>query len=238
MKGAETKMTVLKKTATAFAVIACAGLALSAAGRESVRLVGVSAESAGKTAAVLIESTEPAAYAVSRPDPLTVLVDLRDVALGEVTSAVSPKGPVAGVKIEQATSNGSPVARVRIALTSPSTYKVKSSRNVIRLDLEPEKAMPKPRVEDLTTALAAPAAPAARGADTVAVLATQLEKVRANHTRTSTTVTLSGNGRLNPSSLTESDDQPRRLVLDFPNVASAASPKTGIDSVFVKQVRV
>jgi type IV pilus assembly protein PilQ len=240
-------MTVLKKTATALAAIACAGLALNAAGRESVRLVGVSAESAGKTAAVLIESTEPAAYAVSRPDPLTVLVDLRDVALGEVTSAVSPKGPVAGVTVEQATSNGSPVARVRVALTSPSTYKVKSSRNVIRLDLEPERTLPKPRVEDVSASLAAPTAPAApaaaaspvaRSTDTPAVLATQLEKVRASHTRTSTTVTLTGNGRLNPSSLTESDDQPRRLVLDFPNVSSAASPKTGIDGVFVKQVRV
>ena len=156
MNGAETKMTVLKKTATAIAVIACAGLALNAAGRESVRLVGVSAESAGKTAAVLIESTEPAAYAISRPDPLTLLVDLRDVALGDVTSAVSPKGPVAGVTVEQATSNGSPVARVRVALTSPSTYRVKSSRNVIRLDLEPERTLPRPRVEDVTASLAGP----------------------------------------------------------------------------------
>ena len=242
MNGAETKMMVLKKTATAIVAIACAGLALSAAGRESVRLVGVSAESAGTTAAVLIESTEPAAYAVSRPDPLTVLVDLRDVALGDVTSAVSPKGPVASVKIEQASSNGSPVARVRVVLTSPSTYKVRSSRNVIRLELEPEKATAKPRLEDVTASLAAPAAPAkpapAARTDATAALATQLEKVRATHTRTSTTITLAGNGRLNPSSLTESDDQPRRLVLDFPNVAAAASAKTGVDGAFVKQVRV
>ena len=31
-------------------------------------------------------------------------------------------------------------------------------------------------------------------------------------------------GRLTPSSLMESSDQPRRLMLDFPNVAAAASP--------------
>src|SRR4029079_2409561 len=68
--------------------------------------------------------------------------------------------------------------------------------------------------------------------------ATQIEKVRATHTRTATTITLAGNGRLNPSALTESDDQPRRLVLDFPNVAAAAAAKTTVDSAFVKQVRV
>jgi type IV pilus assembly protein PilQ len=68
--------------------------------------------------------------------------------------------------------------------------------------------------------------------------ATQLNRVRASYTRTATTVTLSGDGRLTPSSLTESDDRPRRLVLDFPDVAAAASPRTGIDSAFVKQVRV
>src|SRR5207245_4572533 len=61
---------------------------------------------------------------------------------------------------------------------------------------------------------------------------------RSAHTRTSTTVTLAGNGRLTPSSLTESDDQPRRLVLDFPNVTPVTAAKTSIDSVFVKQVRV
>jgi type IV pilus assembly protein PilQ len=49
---------------------------------------------------------------------------------------------------------------------------------------------------------------------------------------------LSGNGRLDPSSLTESEDQPRRLVLDFPNVASTAPAQTGVDGVFVKKVRI
>ena len=68
--------------------------------------------------------------------------------------------------------------------------------------------------------------------------ATLLDKVRADQTRTATTITLAGNGRLLPSSLTESEDQPRRLVLDFPNVSPAAAARTAVDSVFVKQVRV
>jgi type IV pilus assembly protein PilQ len=62
--------------------------------------------------------------------------------------------------------------------------------------------------------------------------------LHSTHTRTSTTVTLAGNGRLTPSALMESEEQPRRLVLDFPNVTPKMAPRTRVDSVFVKQVRV
>jgi hypothetical protein len=217
-----------------------------------VRLVGVSAQASGRTAAVLIESTEPAAYVVSRPDPLTVLVDLHDVALGEVNNEVTRRGPVSSVTLERATAaDGRQLARVRVTLSSPSSYKVRSARNVIRLELQPEQAAVA-RLDEVTASLRAPAgeaaaapttepAPAAAPAkadSTVTPPATQLEKVRARHSRSATTVTLAGNGRLTPSSLTESDDQPRRLVLDFPNVAAAAAARTSVDSAFVKNVRV
>ena len=244
MNGAETKMTVcMKARARRRLIAACAiatalggGLGLAASPFAAVRLVGVSAQATGRTAAVLIESTEPAAYAVSRPDLLTVLVDLRNVQVADVADQLAKKGPVAGIRLEQAIADdGSTVARVRVALASPSAYKVRSSRNVIRLELEPEPELngadaPRPepgpvvRPAAVTVASGAPA--------------TLLDKVRANHTRTATTITLAGNGRLTPSSLTESDDQPRRLVLDFPNVSPAAAARTGVDGAFVKQVRV
>lgn len=244
MNGAETKMTVcMKARARRRLLAACAiatalggGLGLAASPPAAVRLIGVSAQATGKTAAVLIESTEPAAYAVSRPDLLTVLVDLRHVEVADVADQLAKKGPVAGIRLEQATADdGSTVARVRVALASPSAYKVRSSRNVIRLELEPEPELtgaaaprpePGPVVRPSSVAVAS------------GVPATLLDKVRANHTRTATTITLAGNGRLTPSSLTESDDQPRRLVLDFPNVSPAAAARTGVDGVFVKQVRV
>ncbi len=247
MNGAETKMTVfmnawaLRRVLAACATAAAlgGGLGLAAAPAEAVRLVGVSAQTTGKTAAVLIESTEPVAYAVSRPDLLTVLVDLRNVRVADAADQLAKKGPVAGIRLEQATADdGSTVARVRVALTSPSAYKVRSSRNVIRLDLEPE-----PEMAPADAPLPSPG-PAARPAGTdleasaASLPATLLDKVRANHTRTATTITLAGNGRLTPSSLTESDDQPRRLVLDFPNVSPTAAARTGVDGVFVKQVRV
>src|SRR4029079_12896554 len=218
----------------------------------SIRLVGVSTQGAGRTAAVLIESAEPVAYAVTRPDPLTVLVDLRNVTVGDVASQPGRQGPVAGVTLEQAKGiDGKELARVRVALAAPAEYKVRSARNVIRLELEPATAaafappaahapaMPLP-IDEVATADTTPAAPAAKApaAAATTAVAPELQKVRASHTCTSTTITLAGNGRLNPASLTESDEQPRRLMLDFPNVASSAAARTSVDGVFVKNVRV
>jgi type IV pilus assembly protein PilQ len=247
VNGAEIKMTMcIKARAARRLVAACAiatavggGLGLAAAPAEAVRLVGVSAQATGKTAAVLIESTEPVAYTVSRPEPLTVLVDLRNVSVADAANQVARKGPVAGVTLEQATSDdGRNMARVRVSLASPSAYKVRSARNVIRLDIETDVA-DAAAAAPVSAAPVMPAAPARDASDsTTTVAATLLEKVRATHTRTATTITLAGNGRLTPSSLTESDDQPRRLVLDFPNVSPTTAARTGVDGVFVNQVRV
>ena len=249
MNGAETKMTFLNGArvaqrlvaAVAVAAAVTGGLVLSAAPAENIRLVGVSAQALGRSASVLIEASEPVAYAVSRPDPLTLLVDLRNVQVANAVNQVARRGPLAGVTLEQATAaDGRQLARVRVALASPSAYKVRSARNVIRVELEPEQAAAvAQRLEGSPAALLAPPAVAAAASDTTTVpAATQLQNVQTSHTRTSTTVTLAGDGRLTPSSLTESSDQPRRLMLDFPNVAAAAAPRTGVDGVFVKQVRV
>jgi type IV pilus assembly protein PilQ len=231
-------MTLIHKIAAAALVAAVSGgLALSAAPSGAVRLVGVSSQTSGRTAAVLIESTEPVAYAVSRPDPLTVLVDLRDVRVADAAAEIARVAPLAGVTLEQATAiDGKDLARVRVALSGPAAYKVRSARNVIRLELEPESP----------TAAAAPAAAGTAMAvrrdrvpdNATTPPATTIDRIRAAHTRTSTVVTLAGNGRLVPSSLSESEDTPRRLVLDFPNVTPGSVSRTSVDSVFVKQVRV
>ena len=243
MKGTERQMTLIHRMAAAAVVAAVSGgLALGATSSGAVRLVGVSSQTAGKTAAVLIESTEPVAYAVSRPDPMTVLVDMRNVKVADAEAQVSRSGPLAGVTIEQAVAaDGADLARVRVTLASPAAHKVRSARNVIRVELEPETAAPAlagrfeatpiPVREDAPPAAAAPAAATTSAATTI-------DKVRAAHTRTTTTVTLTGNGRLVPSALSESDDQPRRLVLDFPNVSPAGVSRLGVDGSFVKQVRV
>ena len=65
-----------------------------------------------------------------------------------------------------------------------------------------------------------------------------LENVRSNRSAETTTVILSGDGLLTPARVTESENAPRRLVLDFPNVGSKAPAQTDINSALVTRVRV
>ncbi len=214
---------------------AAGGLVLTAASAP-VRLLGVSAQTSGRTAALLIEATDPVAYAVSRPDPLTLLVDLRNVNVGDAANQVARGGVISGVTLEQQTAiDGKSLARVRVALATPTSYRVRSARNTIRVELESSASS---GIDEGTPAAVRErpvVAPAMPTISDVTVPATTIEHVHAEHTRAATTITLSGNGRLDPSSLTESDDQPRRLILDFPNVSSKAPAQTGVDSAFVKQ---
>src|SRR6516164_6291670 len=124
-------MTMSSKSRAAHRLIAGCVIAAALSGpstmhgapAESVRLVGVSSQAAGNTAAVLIEAAEPVAYSVSRPDPLTLLVDLRNVTVGAAGAKVTKKAPLANVTLEQATSlDGQALARVRVSLTSPAVY--------------------------------------------------------------------------------------------------------------------
>ena len=239
----------------AAAVVAAAGIMPDAAA--PVRLVGVTAQGD----AVLIESSEPAAYSVSRPDPLTVVIDMRNVSVSDAKSDVPRQGAIAGVRLEQATAaDGRSVGRVLLALTRPSEHVVRSSRNTIRVELLPRAGAAAPRnatpaLSNASFALPAPAvkpqpqasASAAKAkAQAVEIerpkassgIATILERIQSRQTAAATTVTLSGNGRLAPSAMVESKDRPRRLVLDFPNVSSKAPTQTAIDSPLVSRVRI
>jgi type IV pilus secretin PilQ/predicted competence protein len=229
------------------AIGAAASIMLSASA-EPVRLVGVSAQGD----AVLIESTEPAAYSVSRPDPMTLTVDMRNVSVGDARNDVVQQGAVAGVRLEQATAaDGRSVARVHVALSRPVDYSIKSARNTIRVDLTPRAATPArvltPAPLPVTTPAVKPVAlktvpqaPAAQPTPEKArpAVATLLERIRTSKTATATTVTLVGNGPLTPSDVSESKDRPRRLVLDFPAVAAKTPTLTAIDSPLVTRVRV
>jgi type IV pilus secretin PilQ/predicted competence protein len=250
---------------------AVAGSILLTAASSSVRLLSVTTQGA----AVVIEATEPVAYSVSRPDPLTLLVDLRNVAVAEATTRVDPKGPITAVRLEQATApDGLGVARVRISLARAAEYKVRSSRNAIRVELSgpstPLGAGPStPLAAAGPSAPVAPATPPVVPASREAALspvrtaakpdapvrtagpagvaeeavvpgamATSIERVRTTRNGRSTIVTISGNGRLTPTGVTESRDLPRRVILDFPNVSPAAPGPTPGDGELVRRVRV
>jgi len=226
----------LAQLAMVISLALASGLSLSA-GSTPIRLLGVSAQGN----AVLIESTEPAAYVVKRPDSLTVLVELRNVSVANASNVVERREPIKNVTLEQGSGpDGQTVARVRVTLSRPLEYAVRSARNLIRLELTPPSreaappaaAMPQPappsKPETVTTQDAATDMPPA----------TSIDRVRSSRGPLATTITLSGNGRLTPTEVTEADNKPRRLLLDFPNVSSKTPTETFVEGPLVKRVRV
>jgi type IV pilus assembly protein PilQ len=139
------------------------------------RLSAVSAKVGVRGASVLIEASEPVAYVTTRPDPLTVVVDLRNVSAAGVANRVSgsPAFPIAAVTTEDVKgADGAPVARVRVLLAAPAKHEVRSDRNVIHVDvvldddssgairLVGPSAAPKASAAGAARTLAAPSAPA------------------------------------------------------------------------------
>ena len=126
--------------------VAAAGALLHASDRPlgsnatvpSVRLTTISAKVNGKGASLVIEASEPVSYVASRPDPLTLLLDFRNVGAEGVANSVAAnaKSPIASVVIEAAESLGAPASRVRIALAQPVTHRVRSDRNTVVIDFE------------------------------------------------------------------------------------------------------
>ena len=182
--------------------VALAGGMSLAAGTGAIRLLGVS----GEGNSVLIESTEPAAYVVKRPDPMTLLVELRNVSVANAANLVERRDAIAAVSIEQASApDGKALALVRVSLARPSEYAVRSTRNLIRLDLTaPLRSAAGPALASAARTLSTPAAGQLPAAETPE--ATILDRVQASAAAGATTVTLGGNGRLTPADV---DRKPR-----------------------------
>src|SRR4051812_24917671 len=169
-----------RRLLAAAGIVLAAGSVLVSAAGTTVKLVGVSSQEN----ALLIESTEPVAYAVSRPDPLTLIVDLRNVSVADARATVARAGALAGVKLEQASAvDGAALARVRMSLTGPTEYQVRSARNTIRVELTPAGTAAPAAAKSAAaqTALTSPAADPGP--------ATLLERVHARRTAGSTTLT-------------------------------------------------
>jgi type IV pilus assembly protein PilQ len=100
------------------------------------RLTGISARTSANTAAVVIETTAPVAYVATRPDPLTLLLDFRNVAVTSVPPAPAVKSPIERVTVEPVDSLGAPVSRIRIALSEPALHHVRSERNTVVVEFD------------------------------------------------------------------------------------------------------
>src|SRR5262245_52538698 len=74
-------------------------------GAETPALKSISSRLDGAVSTVLIEASEPVAYLTSQPDPLTVLVDLRNVNVAGLNGKASGMlAPVSAVGVESATA--------------------------------------------------------------------------------------------------------------------------------------
>jgi type IV pilus assembly protein PilQ len=114
----------------------------------AVRLTAISSRLHSRGVSLVIEATDPVAYIATHPDPLTVVVDVRNVAADGVTNGFTPnaKSPIAGVDVESSDETGTPGSRIRVALLQPVAYRVRSDRNTIVLDFDKPSAKGAPYV--------------------------------------------------------------------------------------------
>ena len=134
---------------------AASGPAPSKAITAGARLMTISARVHGNGSSLVIEATEPVGYVATRPDPLTITLDFRNVISDGVTNSVAAdaRSPIAGVSVESVEALGAPASRVRITLSQPVAHHVRSDRNTIVIDLD--KPTGKPYVMPVATAQSA-----------------------------------------------------------------------------------
>lgn len=217
------------------AALGCAVLlaaSVGAVGGDSTlaRLTSVSALTEGRQVTVVIESSAPVPYTAAQPDPLTLVLDLRHAAAAGVSRAIArPVGPVADVTVEDAQStDGVPVARVRMRLATPARPSIRSRRNAILVEFGGTSAAQPPVVQ-------APAA-AAAGAPRAAALT--LARVDVASTNQGARVTVVGNAPLPEAVVEPTRQDPPRLVLDFRGVVAATQTVSGPPVGPVERVRV
>ena len=193
------------------------------------QLKTISAKAGRRITTLTIETSDPVPYLTNRPDPMTLVIDLRDVDAARVVNSITEaRGVIAGVSVENAVSpDGAKLARVRIRLTQPAAHQVRAKRNLIYVDLD--SAFP------LGNATAS--VPLA-GAQPRAAVATTLDQVRAEAVPTGASVTLTGNGELEVESVTALGDGTPRVVLTFPNLRSKTPPDTIVGQGPVSMIHV
>jgi type IV pilus assembly protein PilQ len=123
------------------ALAALCGEASRAAGNAAVpeaRLTAITSRLSEKSASLVIEASQPVPYVATRPDPLTIVLDFRNVSADRIANVARPdrEGPIAGVTVESAESVSAPTSRVRISLHQAVQHHVRSERNTIVVDLD------------------------------------------------------------------------------------------------------
>src|SRR5580704_6885589 len=123
-------MTVTKSVALALTLAVAGALAHAGVTGSStvptVRLKAITSRADSNGTSVVIETTEPVPYLTTRPDPMTVLLEFRNVDAQSVVNKIVPsaKGPIASVTVDNADALGAPASRVRITLVEAVAHRV------------------------------------------------------------------------------------------------------------------
>lgn len=205
----------------------------------AIKLTAVTARTDGAVTTVVIETAEPVGYVTGQPDPLSLVIDLRNVAPGHVKPPAAT-GSIASVAIETATADdGTPVTRVRLTLSALVRPQVRSKWNTVIVEIggtvpavqtatataqrkAEEKAVPAAR----KTAVAPgpkTAAPATTQAPTPVVLPRATAAASLTGVETTTgpegmRITFRGTGAIALASVKVPKDLPPRIILDFPGM--------------------
>jgi len=249
MHGRIPRLVLVTPIVAVLALTVMASRTAALGGAETPALKSISSRLDGAVSTLLIEASEPVAYLTSQPDPLTVLVDLRNVNVAGLNGkpAADLLAPVSAVGIESAIApDGAPVARVRVRLDRAAKHRVRSSRNTILVELDRSGAS---SLAAATMPMIAPVPPAARPAAEPApakaavaekrTTATELRAVRFAKLDDGFSVTLAGNGPLLAATVEDAKDLPPRVLLDFRGVASGSAPAvTNVKNDDVDRIRV
>jgi len=251
MHGRIPRLVLVAPIVAALAMTVMASRPAAIGGAETPALKSISSRLDGAISTVLIEASEPVAYLTSQPDPLTVLVDLRN------TNAATLDGrpfadmlaPVSAVRVESASApDGAPVARVRVTLDRAAKHRVRSARNTILVEVERSASGSFATPPVPTIAPRRPAAAESRRsatdadgakADEKRAAATALRSVRYTKMDDGFAVTLAGNGPLLAAQVEEVKDAPPRVWLDFHGVSTGSAPAvTNVRTEDVDRIRV
>jgi type IV pilus assembly protein PilQ len=200
----------------------------------TARLTGVSMKTEGFGTTVVIETTEPVAYVAAQPDPLTLLIELRNVAPADVRPGV-PSGAVATVLVEPGTGDdGVAIVRVRMLLAKPATPSIRSRLNAVIVEFDGAPAPGRP-------AAAGPpagASPSASDLPGAAESGSALTRIETTTGPGFTRVAFSGTGAFRPGTIEPARDMPPRLVVDFPELRSTLPAVTPVGKGPVERIRV
>ena len=186
-------MSVTKAYALVVSVVLAGGLAVAASPESSagttaappvVRLKTITSRVTSTGTSLVIEASDPVAYVATRPDPLTLYIDFRNVAADGLASFVAnAKGPIVGVAVEPGdVAGGSP--RIRVNLSQPVAHRVRAERNTVVIDFDRATGkaapcvLPPGSVDPITALGLNTSASAQRSADQAAILASSASSQR------------------------------------------------------------